>query len=450
VILQQFMQFNSPISTKEMKTKNMTALHLRKSIGRSPLRLALPRVRPPWIIRGFLLIPLVLAWVAASPPARAQLPSPTPDGGYPNGNTAEGEDALFSLTTGFGNTAVGNHALYSNTTGNFNTAEGYAALSDNTTGLGNTANGYIALSSNTIGEGNTATGYQTLIVNTTGERNTANGIDALFSNTTGSSNTANGGSALGSNTTGEGNTATGVSALINNTTGNGNTAVGVYALQSNATGSGNIALGTFAGTNLTTGDNNIDIGNEGAAADANTIRIGTVETQTNAYVAGIYQAHVARGVGVVIDSTGHLGTRGSSERFKQAIKPMDKASEAILALKPVTFHYKKELDPEGIPQFGLVAEEVEKVNPDLVARDAEGKPYTVRYEAVNAMLLNEFLKEHRTVMQLETTVARQQKKFESKIANQQKEIEVLTAGLRKVSAQLEASKPAPQVVLNNP
>src|SRR2546421_1175291 len=175
----------------------------------------------------------------------------------------------------------------------------------------------------------------------------------------------------------------------------------------------------------------IDIGNRGAVAEASTIRIGRVGTQTATYVAGISGATVTDGIGVVVGADGHLGTVVSSERFKEAIKPMDKASEAILALKPVTFRYKKQLDPKGIPQFGLVAEEVEKVNPDLVARDDQGKPYTVRYEAVNAMLLNEFIKARR------------------QIESQQKQIDALTAGLRKVSAQLELSKSAPQTVLNN-
>jgi hypothetical protein len=206
---------------------------------------------------------------------------------------------------------------------------------------------------------------------------------------------------------------------------------------SNTTGKQNIALGPNAGYKLTTGDNNIDIGNEGVAGEANTIRIGKAGIHTDTFIAGISGATVAGNV-VVCDSNGHLGTAVSSARFKDDIKPMDKASEAILALKPVTFHYKKELDPEGIPQFGLVAEHVEKVNPDLVVKDSEGKLYTVRYEAVNAMLLNEFLKEHRKVEDLEANAARQQK-----------QIEALTAGLQKVSAQLEASKPAPQVV-NNP
>ena len=426
----------------------MTTVQSGNSVNRSRWR------------RGFLLIPLLLGCFGLSPVAQAVLPAP--DGGYPNGNTAEGDDALFSLITGFGNTAIGNDALFgtttgnfntangasaltSNTTGSFNTANGYAALQSNTTADGNTANGYIALSGNTTGLGNTATGYQTLIVNTTGDRNTANGIDALFSNTTGSFNTAIGGSTLASNTTGGDNTATGVNALINNTTGNGNTATGLYALQNNTTGSSNIALGTFAGTNLTTGDNNIDVGNAGVSAEANTIRIGTAGTQTNAYMSGIYQTTVARGLAVVIDSTGHLGTKGSSERFKDAIKPMDEASEVIHALKPVTFHYKKDLDPAGIPQFGLVAEEVAKVNPDLVARDDQGKIYTVRYDAVNAMLLNEFLKEHRTVQELKSNAAKQ----EATIAKQQTQIEALISGLQKVSDQLELSKPAPRTVKNN-
>jgi hypothetical protein len=189
------------------------------------------------------------------------------------------------------------------------------------------------------------------------------------------------------------------------------------------------------------GNDNIYIGNTGMQSEAGQIRIGTAGSQTGTYIAGIRNAAVT-GMPVVVGMGGKLGVTMSSAQFKEAIKPMDKASEAILALKPVTFHYKKEIDPEGIPQFGLVAEQVEKVNPDLVARDADGKPYTVRYEAVNAMLLNEFLKEHRKVEQL-------MKDFESKLSEQQKQIEALTTGLQKVSAQLELSKSAPQTVLNN-
>jgi hypothetical protein len=206
----------------------------------------------------------------------------------------------------------------------------------------------------------------------------------------------------------------------------------------NNRGSNNIAVGSQAGSNLTTGSNNIDIGALGSSGEANTIRIGKQGTQTKTFIQGIRGATVANGVGVIVGTTGQLGTVQSSRRFKEAIKPMDKASEAILALKPVTFRYKKELDPDKIPQFGLIAEEVEKVNPELVARDEEEKIMSVRYEAVNAMLLNEFLKEHQRVLELEANAARQQK-----------QIDALTAGLQKVSAQLELSKVAPRTVLND-
>jgi hypothetical protein len=205
-------------------------------------------------------------------------------------------------------------------------------------------------------------------------------------------------------------------------------------------------LGHSAGANLAFNSNNaILIGNPGFSSDAATIRIGVQGTQTRTFVAGILDSPLS-GSQVIISSFGRLGVVGSSVRFKEAIKPMDKASEAILALKPVTFHYKKAVDPDGIPQFGLVAEQVEKVNPDLIARDADGKPYTVRYDAVNAMLLNEFLKEHKTVQELKSAAAKQ----EATIARQQKQIEALSVGLQKVSAQLELTKPAPQTVLNNP
>ena len=196
------------------------------------------------------------------------------------------------------------------------------------------------------------------------------------------------------------------------------------------------------GINLTSGSNNIDIGNPGLVGESKRIRIGTAGTQKATFIAGISGATVPNGVGVIVGSNGQLGTVTSSARYKEAIKPMDKASEAILALEPVTFRYKHELEPAGIRQFGLVAEEVEKVNPDLVARDDQGKPYSVRYEAVNAMLLNEFLKEHRKVEKLEATVAQQHQDFETAIAE-------LKAQVQKVSARLELSKSAPQTVLNN-
>jgi hypothetical protein len=378
------------------------------------------------------------ACFALSPTVQAQLPPPAPDGGYPNDNTAEGDNALFNLTTGGENTATGAFALYNNTTGNFNTATGGAALYDNTTGSSNTATGFQALASNN-GDGNTANGFNALFGNISGDFNTANGYEALFSNTAGIENTA-----------------TGCEALQNNTTGVGNTATGFGALESNTNGTGNIAVGYLAGANLTTGSNNIDVGAPGVGAEANTIRIGASGTQRKTFIAGISKAIVPGGVGVIVGTTGQLGTVVSSARFKEAIKPMDKASEAILALKPVTFRYKKELDLDKIPQFGLIAEEVEKVNPGLIARDEEGKIMSVRYEAVNAMLLNEFLKEHqkverqdRRLQEQEKTIAQLKTDLQTTGAQQQKQIDALTAGLQKVSAQLEISKPEPQTVLNN-
>ena len=426
----------------------MTTLQLRNSVNRSPLRLGLPRVQPIWIIRCFVLIPLLLGCFALSPTARAV--TPAPDGGYAGQNTAEGASALFSLTTGFYNTAIGFEALYTNTSAPYNTAVGANALYSNTDGFNNVANGAFALYSNTIGIRNTANGVFALGSNITGYDNTATGSFALSSNT-GRNNTATGSSALYNNRTGNLNTATGQAALYSNTTGSDNTANGEAALFSNETGSSNIALGRSAGFNLTTGDNNIDIGNEGVAAESNTIRIGTQGTQTATFIAGVSGAGVM-GVAVKVNAAGQLGTAPSSARFKENIKPMDKASEAIHALKPVTFRYKHELDPEGVPQFGLVAEDVEKINPDLVARDDQGKVYTVRYEAVNAMLLNEFLKEHRKMEEQEATITQLKSgasKQEAIIAKQQKRIEALATGLQKVSDQVELTKPAPQMAGNN-
>jgi hypothetical protein len=339
--------------------------------------------------RGLLLISLALAWFAVVPQARAVCQEGCD---LSIGNTFLGDDALILNTTGLDNTAIGASALFSNTTGSYNTA----------------------------------TGFQTLLSNTTGTFNTATGRDALSSNTAGGDNTA-----------------VGVEALISNTTGNSNTAIGVVALLNND-GDNNIAVGKSAGSNLTTGDNNIDIGHPGATAESGRIRIGTRGTHTATFIAGISGVAVT-GSQVIVNSNGKLGVTASSKRFKDAVKLMGKASEAILALKPVTFRYKHELDPEGSPQFGLVAEEVEKVNPDLVVRDDEGKPYTVRYEVVNAMLLNEFLKEHRTVQEQKETIAQLKQDF----AEQEEQIEALTANLQKVSAQIEESKPAPQKVVNN-
>ena len=426
-------------------------------------------------------IAFVLALFAVSPAAQAVVPPP--DGGYPGFNTAEGQNALFSLTIGAANTAVGWYSLFSNTEGNFNTATGAGALLFNTarentafgaaallfnsTGVANTAVGAAALLNNTEGGFNTSIGEFALSHNTTGSNNTANGFQALFSNTSGDRNTATGWQALVNNTGANNNTAHGFEALHNsnsgnntgigfdaleaNITGNSNTAVGANALR-NATGSDNIALGEGAGVAVLAGNNNIEIGNGGASADDNTIRIGLEGTQTQTFIAGIL-GNGPFGCDVTIDAvTGQLGVGAciSSERFKKDIDSMDKASEAIFSLKPVTFHYKN--DKTNIPQFGLIAEEVAKVNPALIAVDKEGKPYSVRYQQIDAMLLNEFLKEHRTVQEQGATITQLKsmvEKQEAANAQQQKQIEALTTGLQKVNAQLEASRPAPQVVKND-
>jgi trimeric autotransporter adhesin len=217
------------------------------------------------------------------------------------------------------------------------------ALLSNTTGNNNTANGVFALNTNTTGVNNTANGWQALFANTTGNNNTANGLDALFGNTTVINNTANGVFALGFNTTGNSNTATGISALQSNTIGANNTATGQSALQNNTSGSSNIALGFQAGFNLTTGSNNIDTGNAGVAGESRTIRVGTKPTHKNTHTAEINGVTGPTGVAVIVDANGHLGTTTSSARFKENIQPMDRASEAIHALQPVTFRYKQEL-----------------------------------------------------------------------------------------------------------
>ena len=359
--------------------------------------------------------------------ARAQAVVPPPDGGYPNFTTAEGTNALQSLTTGAANTAVGWHSLFSNTEGSFNTATGAGALLFNAANE-NTAFGAAALLFNTAGFQNTAVGAAALLNNNgfsvdapnggPGSANTAVGARALNGNTTGGANTANGAEALFSNTIGGGNTAIGISALLNNTTGTLNTAVGASA-GSNITGSGNVCIGT---------------GVFGEAGVDDSTYIGNVNTLTQNFSAGVNDYVTVR------LSDGRLGHTAvvSSQRYKQDIKPLATTSEALYALKPVSFRLKKEFDATQALGFGLIAEEVEKVDPALVYRNAKGQVESVRYEMVNAMLLNEFLKDHRKNEEQEATIARQQK-----------QIDTLTAGLQKVSAQLEAGKAAPQVV-NNP
>ena len=470
---------------------------------------------------ALLLVALVLTCFAISPMAKAVVPAP--DGGYPGGNTAEGQSALLSRTTGGFNTAAGFLSLRSLTTGSFNTgvgagtlvlntadqntATGAGALLSNTTGTQNTANGAFALFGNTTGNNNNAFGFEALFsnttgpfnnafgdgalsANTTGDRNTAMGEGAMLANTTGSQNTAIGVSTLRNNTTGVGNiaigqdacsqsqggqantgvgwsalvhnagnfntangadalfnnnvgnnnTANGFNALANNTTGADNMASGAYALDNNTTGSGNTTLGVFAGSNVTTASNVICIGDEVSGANvSNSCFIGNIRGVTT---------ENSDAIPVVIDSAGQLGTMSSSRRFKKEIKPMEKASEAILALKPVTFRYK---NYKNSPlQFGLIAEEVAEVNHDLVVRDENGEIYTVRYDQINAMLLNEFLKEHRKVEEQEATIAQLRNDLQVNVTRQQKQIEALTAGLQKVSAELELSKPALHPIVNNP
>jgi hypothetical protein len=396
-------------------------------------------------IRSVLTLLAFLCLPVAVPQVQAVVPPP--DGGYPNFTTAEGQNALFSLTSGAANTAVGWFSLFSDTEGSFNTATGAgtllfntadsntafgaaallfntagddntaigtAALLNNTTGIVNTAVGSAALGNNMDGHFNTAVGQQALFANISGQENTAVGFVALANHPTGNFNTAVGTSAL-LNTTAAQNTAVGAHALQTNDTGNSNTAVGNGALVS-STGSGNIALGQNAGGSVTTASNVTCIGTSGANVDNTT------------WINHVYGVTTQSGMTapVIVSNTGQLGTVSSSRRFKHDIRPMENASEAILGLKPVTFHYKS--DETNTPQFGLIAEEVAAVNPDLVMPDENGNIYSVRYDQVNAMLLNEFLKEHRKVEKLEATVA--------DLATTVKE---QAAHLQRVSAQLDNS-----------
>jgi hypothetical protein len=316
-------------------------------------------------------------------------------------NTAIGHSALYSNTLGLANTANGLEALYSNDLGMWSTATGFQALRSNTTGFSNTADGYQALHKNISGIFNTASGHMALFNTTTGEINTASGASALYSNTTGYYNTASGVSALHSNTTGYNNTASGVDALSRNSTGHGNTASGVSALY-NATGSRNVALGNNAGYNITTGTDNIMIGagQKGNASDKGVIRIGLSTYQTKAFIAGVRGVITGRAnaVPVVIDGNGQLGTISSSRRFKEDIEPIGSVSERLLELRPVTFRYKQHYGDGGNPvQFGLVAEEVAQVFPELVVYGEDGEPETVSYHLLSTLLLNEVQMERKIV-----------------------------------------------------
>jgi hypothetical protein len=424
-----------------------------------------------WLTRNSLFLALLLCACFGLAPM-AQALGPDTDGNIPGSNNGEGIGVLISRTTGVWNTGTGFEALNHLTVGNQNTATGLRALSSNTNGGFNTATGVYSLFSNTSGFFNSATGGYSLAHNTIGDNNTANGYGALYKNTIGQNNTANGFAALYNNTSGLYNTATGYQALLNNTEGGLNVADGDGALYTNtngirntAIGAGalgnsfaddNTAIGFLAGLNIT-GIGNVCIG-QGVEGDAG------VDFTT--WIRNVYDS-VASGRAVYVNSDNKIGTLASSRRYKDEIKPMAKASEAILSLRPVSFRYKKEVDSTRCLSFGLIAEEVAQVDPDLVTLDRNGKPETVRYEAINAMLLNEFLKEHRKVEQLKSaqekqqamiaqqqkdfqvTTAEQKKDFESKIARQQKQIEALTTGLQKVSDQLELNKAAPRTVSNN-
>ena len=436
------------------------------------------------------MIAFAVAALAVSLVAQAVVPPP--DGGYPNFNTAEGQNALLSLTTGVGNTAVGWFSLSSDLDGSFNTAVGAGTLllniGDQSTGEGveNTAVGTAALLLNTTGSRNTALGVLALENNDTGSNNTAIGSEALANSITGVDNTAVGQSALSSNTNGDNNTATGYAALFSNTFGRANTANGYLALRSNTSGSFNTALGRVALTNHQTGDFNIAIGNQAVehqtSGEGNTFigsgvapgfttgdnnivlgrgagstlltgsgnviigaGVGTAGGQNNqTWIRNIRDTPqpVGAGVNVVtIDSGGRLGHDVSSCRYKKDIKPMDKVSEMLFALEPVTYHYKKEIDPTGSIGYGLIAEDVAKLNPDLALRNAKGEIEGVHYQQINMMLLNEFLKQHRKVQELETTVAQQAKGMEVLTA----QLKEQAAQIQKVSAEIVVNKPAPQL-----
>lgn len=346
-----------------------------------------------------------------------------------NYSSAFGSSALQNNTTGVDNTATGANALLSNTTGSDNTATGLNALFVNTTGAGNTAVGSAALTFNT-GDNNTATGDRALFTNSTGIENTATGESALVNNTLGGDNTATGAVALFSNTTGGGNTANGLGALFLSTTGRVNTADGENALGNMTAGDTNIAIGFNAGSALTTGSNNIDIGNVAVAVESNAIRIGTQGTQTSTFIAGIVGTPMSKSSAsvVLIDSTGHLGVQVSSARYKRDIHDVGDSSDGLLKLRPVSYRYKQ--DPTGSMQYGLIAEDVEQVYPELVTHTADGKIQGVRYDLLPALLINEIQKQASDAKRKDAQIAELKRQAEA----QRREI----AALKKKDSQIDA------------
>ncbi len=381
--------------------------------------------------RNLILIALAIGCCGLSLTVRAV--TPAPDGGYAGFNTAEGTNALFSLTTGLFNTAIGGQALKLDTTGSSNTAVGVNALVLTTTGQENTAVGQGALGNNATGIRNTAVGLQALGHNTT-SGNTAVGYQALLANTTGTSNNAIGFRALSLNTTSSFQNAHGTNALVR-ATGGLNNAFGDNALANVTTGTQNTAFGDLAGLSLTTGNGNVCIGASvfGVAGETNITRIRNINLTPN-----------NTGMFVEVDNQGKLGFVTSSRRYKHDIEAMDKESEVLFSFKPVTYHYNGDINPSHGKVFGLIAEDVAKACPDLAVRNAQGEIEAFRTDSVNAMLLNEFLKEHRRVQDLKETVAKQEKEIRSLAVT----LKEATAQIQKVNARLDANKPAPRMVAN--
>jgi hypothetical protein len=318
-------------------------------------------------------------------------------------NTSAGSSALYSNINGSFNVANGNEAMRLDTSGSFNTANGFQAMYSNLSGGNNTATGGQSLYSIKTAYYNTATGYQSMFSDTSGNFNTANGHQSLYSNVNGVENTAMGFAALYNNTTAFFNTAVGSNSLNHNTTGGQNTAVGSSALFFN-TGTNNIGIGFSAGGQLTGGNNNIDIANNGQGGESNTTRIGN-GNQSKTFISGIYGSLTAAGVAVYVDGSGQLGTNPSSARFKEDIEDMRNTSSDLYKLRPVNFRYKEEIAKGSCElQYGLIAEEVEAINTNLVSYDKDGKLFTVKYHLLVPLMLNELQKEHAINQQQEAKI----------------------------------------------